>query len=46
MTDAVADFGPDEDAEDIRASAEARAEMAETGARLIPWDDVKAELGL
>lgn len=46
MTDAVADFGPDEYAEDIRAAAEARAEMAETGARPIPWDDDKAQLGL
>lgn len=46
MTDAVADFGPDEDAEDIRTATEARAEMAETSARPVPWDDVKAELGL
>jgi hypothetical protein len=35
-----------EDAADIRASEEARAEMRETGAEPIPWEQVKAELGL
>jgi prevent-host-death family protein len=35
-----------EDLEDVRAAAAARAEMAETGATPIPWDEVKAELGL
>lgn len=38
-----------EDAEnlaDIQAAAEARAEMAGTGEAAIPWDQVKADLGL
>lgn len=35
-----------EDMADIRAAEAARAEMRETGARPIPWDEVKAELGM
>lgn len=35
-----------EDMTDIRAAADARAEMAATGAEPIPWDQVKADLGL
>lgn len=35
-----------EDAADIRAAAEARAEMAATGEAPIPWGAVKADLGL
>lgn len=34
-----------EDLEDLRAAAEARAEMA-AGAVPIPWEQVKADLGL
>lgn len=34
-----------EDAEDLRAAAEARAEIA-AGAAPIPWEKVKADLGL
>lgn len=35
-----------EDMADIRAAEAARAEMAETGETPIPWDEVKADLGL
>ena len=35
-----------EDMADIRAAEEARAEMRETGAAPIPWEEVKADLGL
>jgi prevent-host-death family protein len=35
-----------EDLADIRAAAESRAELAETGAAPIPWETVKADLGL
>jgi prevent-host-death family protein len=35
-----------EDMADIRAAEAARAEMRETGELPVPWDDVKAELGL
>ena len=35
-----------EDAEDAAAALAARRELAETGAAPVPWDDVKAELGL
>ncbi len=35
-----------EDMADIRAAEAARAEMAETSATPIPWDEVKADLGL
>jgi prevent-host-death family protein len=35
-----------EDMADIRAAEEARAEMRETGAEPIPWEEVKADLGL
>lgn len=35
-----------EDMADIRAAAAARAEMAETGEAPIPWEQVKADLGL
>lgn len=35
-----------EDLADLRAAAAARAEMAETGEAAIPWDQVKADLGL
>jgi prevent-host-death family protein len=35
-----------EDMADIRAAEQARAEMAETDAAPIPWDEVKADLGL
>jgi prevent-host-death family protein len=35
-----------EDLADIQAAAEARAEIAETGEAAIPWDQVKADLGL
>jgi len=35
-----------EDMADIRAAEAARAEMRETGELPIPWDEVKAELGL
>jgi prevent-host-death family protein len=35
-----------EDMIDIREAEQARREMAETGAEPIPWDEVKAELGL
>lgn len=35
-----------EDMADIRAAEQARTEMKSTGAAPIPWDEVKAELGL
>lgn len=35
-----------EDMADIRAADQARVEMQTTGATPIPWDDVKADLGL
>jgi prevent-host-death family protein len=35
-----------EDVADIRAAEAARAELASTGATPIPWDVVKADLGL
>ena len=35
-----------EDMADIRAAEAARAEMRETGATPIPWEEVKADLGL
>lgn len=35
-----------EDMTDIRAAEAARAEMRETEAAPIPWDEVKADLGL
>jgi prevent-host-death family protein len=35
-----------EDMADIRAAEGARAEMKATGEAPIPWDEVKAELGL
>ncbi|MHA6630546.1 type II toxin-antitoxin system Phd/YefM family antitoxin [Pseudonocardia sichuanensis] len=35
-----------EDMADIRAAEAARAEMRDTGATPIPWDEVKADLGL
>jgi prevent-host-death family protein len=35
-----------EDMADIRAAEAARAEMRETAATPIPWEDVKADLGL
>jgi prevent-host-death family protein len=35
-----------EDLADIEAARAARAEMAETGEASIPWDQVKADLGL
>jgi prevent-host-death family protein len=35
-----------EDAEDIRDAQAARDEMAATQSEPIPWDEVKAELGL
>jgi prevent-host-death family protein len=35
-----------EDLEDMRLAAAARAEMAESGESPIPWEEVKADLGL
>jgi prevent-host-death family protein len=35
-----------EEMADIRAAEQARAEMKATGAAPIPWDEVKADLGL
>jgi prevent-host-death family protein len=35
-----------EDMADIRAAEQARAEMTATGESPIPWDEVKADLGL
>jgi prevent-host-death family protein len=35
-----------EDMADIRAAEEAREEMRRTGSEPIPWDEVKADLGL
>lgn len=35
-----------EDMADIRAAAEARADMKATGEAPIPWEQVKADLGL
>ncbi len=35
-----------QDMADIRAAEAARAEMQATGAMPIPWDEVKADLGL
>jgi hypothetical protein len=35
-----------EDMTDILAAVEARTEMREQGSTPIPWDDVKADLGL
>lgn len=35
-----------EDMTDIRAAEQARDEMRSTGAMPIPWDEVKADLGL
>lgn len=35
-----------EDMSDILAAEEARAEMHETGSEPIPWESVKADLGL
>lgn len=39
-------IGLAEDMADIRTAEQARAEMAETDAAPIPWDEVKADLGL
>ncbi len=39
-------FAIAEDAANIQAAEAARTEMRETGARPIPWEQVKAELGL
>jgi hypothetical protein len=36
----------DEDKEDIRAAEESRAEMRATGETPIPWEHVKADLGM
>jgi antitoxin Phd len=35
-----------EDLADVQAARAARAEMAETGEATIPWDQVKADLGM
>jgi hypothetical protein len=35
-----------EDAADIQAAEEARAEMRDSGATPIPWEQVKVDLGL
>lgn len=35
-----------EDLADLRAVAEARQEMDESGAAAIPWEQVKADLGM
>lgn len=35
-----------EDLEDLRAANTARAEMDDTGEGPVPWEEVKAELGL
>ncbi|MBT2551339.1 type II toxin-antitoxin system Phd/YefM family antitoxin [Arthrobacter sp. ISL-65] len=35
-----------EDLEDLRAADAARTEMADTGEGTVPWEEVKAELGL
>lgn len=35
-----------EDLADLRAAADAREEMRRTGAEPIPWEQVKADLGL
>lgn len=35
-----------EDLADLRAAAEARADMAKSGEAPIPWEQVKADLGL
>ena len=35
-----------EDLADIKAAAQARDEMRETGAAPIPWEQVKADLGM
>ena len=35
-----------EDLADLRAAAQARAEMAQPGGESIPWEAVKADLGL
>ena len=35
-----------EDMEDIRAAEEAREEMRRTGETPVPWDEVRANLGL
>lgn len=35
-----------EDLEDLRAASAARTEMADTGTGPVPWEEVKAELGL
>lgn len=35
-----------EDLEDIRAANDARVEMKENGETPVPWEEVKAELGL
>ena len=42
--DALIDLA--EDMADIRAAAAARAEMLATGEAPIPWEEVKADLGL
>ncbi|EMY35808.1 prevent-host-death protein [Arthrobacter crystallopoietes BAB-32] len=35
-----------EDLEDLRAAEAARQEMADSGESPVPWEEVKAELGL
>jgi prevent-host-death family protein len=35
-----------EDLEDLRAATAARSEMEESGGSPVPWEEVKAELGL
>lgn len=35
-----------EDLHDLRAADAARTEMTETGSSAVPWEEVKAELGL
>jgi hypothetical protein len=44
--DALITAEADDVADDVRAAAEARAELAATGEAPIPWEVVKAELGL
>lgn len=39
-------MGLAEDMLDIRAAQAARDEMVQTGSTPMPWDDVKADLGL
>jgi len=46
LAEDAGDVDDAEDAEDAQAAIAARAEMIETSTPAIPWEEVKADLGL